>query len=152
MSSLRVEEVTAANVSAACGLAVRPGQEAYVAPVAWSLAAAYASPDKAWPRLVYDGDDLVGFVMGGFDPGNEDPALRSAVWRLNVAGDRQGRGYGRFAVDRVAAEARRRGQRRLTVRWVPGPGSPEGFYLRVGFRPTGAVVHGEIEGELFLAR
>lgn len=39
-----------------------------MAPVAVSLAEAYAQPRVAWPRLVYDGEQLVGFVMGAFDP------------------------------------------------------------------------------------
>jgi diamine N-acetyltransferase len=55
------------NVRAACQLELRPGQEGVVAPVAWSLADAYAAPPGvAWPRLVYDGDELVGFLMVGF--------------------------------------------------------------------------------------
>lgn len=65
---MRIEKVTPENVTAACRLAVRPEQEDYVAPVAISLAEAYADPGSAWPRLIYDRDQLVAFVMGGFDP------------------------------------------------------------------------------------
>src|ERR1700754_1221945 len=68
---LKLAPVTPENVGAACRLAVRPDQEKFVAPVAVSLAEAYAQPDTAWPRLVYDGEELVGFVMGGFDPDND---------------------------------------------------------------------------------
>jgi hypothetical protein len=53
---------------------MRPEQEEFVAPVAWSLAEAYASPEIARPRLVRDGEAVVGFVMGGFDP--QSPADR----------------------------------------------------------------------------
>ncbi|MDT0270484.1 GNAT family N-acetyltransferase [Streptomyces sp. DSM 44915] len=150
VTSPRLARVTPENVSAACRLAVRRDQEHLVAPVAHSLAEAYASPDTAWPRLVYDGDQLVAFVMGGFDPENEISLFRCGVWRLNVGAEFQGRGYGRFAVDELLAEARRRGQRRVTVMWETGPGSPEPFYLRMGFRPTGEVFAGEVVGELFL--
>jgi diamine N-acetyltransferase len=150
MTSLRLEEVTTANVMDACRLKVRPEQENYVAPVVWSLAAAYAYGERAWPRLVYDGDELVAFIMGAFDPDNENPAHRCGIWRLNVSADHQGQGYGRFAVLRLIAEARRRGQKRVTVSWVPGDHTPEGFYLKLGFRPTGEVHDGEIEGELLL--
>jgi len=31
-----------------------------------------------------------------------------------------------------------------------GYGGPEGFYLRLGFRPTGEEMHGEVVGELIL--
>lgn len=47
---------------------------------------------------------------------------------------------GRFAVEAVADEARRRGYDRITVLWDQADDGPGGFYLKVGFRP---------EGELF---
>lgn len=104
----------------------------------------------AWPRLILDDDRVVGFVMGNFDPENEIGAFRAGIWRLNIAADQQGQGYGRFAVEAVAAEARRRGHNRITVLWVQGDGGPEGFYLRLGFTPTGEVMGGETVGELML--
>ena len=119
-----------------------------VAPVAYSLAEAYAHGERAWPRLVYDGEQLVGFVMGAFDA--EIPPKVSAIWRLNIAADHQRRGYGRFAVKSLCREVLRRGARRLTVRWVPHEHGPEMFYHRLGFRPTGEIVHGEVEGELLI--
>jgi diamine N-acetyltransferase len=36
------------------------------------------------------------------------------------------------------------------VFWVPGEGGPEGFYLRLGFRPTGEEFDGQVLGELLL--
>jgi diamine N-acetyltransferase len=121
-----------------------------VAPVAWSLAEAYVHGEKAWPRVVYDGDALVGFVMAAFD--TESPPKVSALWRLNIAADQQRRGYGRFAVEAVCREVLRRGGQRLSVRWVADEHGPEGFYRRLGFRPTGEVVHGEVEAELVAAQ
>jgi len=146
----RIERITPDNVGAACKLAVRPDQERFVAPVAFSLAEAYVHPDVAWPRLVYDGADPVAFVMGAFDPGADIDFFRCGIWRLNVAGDKQGRGYGRFAVQAVLDEARARGQQRATVLWVRGEGGPEEFYLKLGFRPTGQEFHGELVGEILL--
>ncbi|WP_245718657.1 hypothetical protein [Micromonospora rhizosphaerae] len=67
MSSPRLEKITPDNVRAACGIAVRPDQEGLVAPVARSLAEAYAQPEVAWPRLIVDGDHPVGFLMGFLD-------------------------------------------------------------------------------------
>ncbi|CAA9258158.1 MAG: Acetyltransferase [uncultured Corynebacteriales bacterium] len=136
MADLRLAELTPENIDAAVGLALRPGQEKFVAPVAHSIAQAYVTP-TAWPRVVLDGDDVVGFVLANFDPDHEIEEFRCGIWRLNVAADAQGRGVGRFAVDAVAAEARRRGRSRLTVLWENGTGGPEGFYLKVGFVPTG---------------
>lgn len=154
LSSPRLEKVTPDNVEAACGLRIRPDQEGLVAPVARSLAEAYAQPEIAWPRLVYDGEHLVGFVMAFFDvrfnPDDPDDRLRSGLWRLNIAADHQGRGYGRFAVESVCEEIRRRGQSRVTVTWVPGEHGPERFYRRLGFRLTGETSGDEVVGELDL--
>jgi diamine N-acetyltransferase len=142
-AALRLELVTQQNVRAACDLRVRPDQEGLVAPVAISLASAYTVPDLAWPRLVYDGDQLTGFVMAAFAPDHQNPLYRSFLWRLNVAAGHQGRGVGRFAVECVCQEAARRGNRQLSVSYHPGPHGPEGFYRRLGFHPTGAYLDDE---------
>ncbi len=152
-SSPRLEKVTPDNVLDACRLRVRPDQERFVSPVVRSLAEAYAQPDVAWPRLILDGESLVGFVMGYF-PGTElgegaDP--RPGLWRLTIADGRQGRGYGRFGVRAVAEEVRRRGHPRMRVSWVPGAGGPEAFSLRLGFRPTGELDDDEVVAVLDLA-
>lgn len=148
--TLRLVELTPDNVRAACRIDVKPEQQNFVAPVAQSIAEAYVHYGTAWPRLIQDADRVVGFIMGNFDPENEIAAFRAGIWRLNVAADEQRRGYGRFAVEAVAAEARRRGHKRITVLWVQGDGGPEGFYLRLGFTPTGEVMGGEIVGELMI--
>ncbi|MEO3926216.1 GNAT family N-acetyltransferase [Micromonosporaceae bacterium B7E4] len=153
-SSPRLEKVTPENVVAACRLRIRPDQEGLVAPVAQSLAEAYAQPEVAWPRLVYDGERLVGFVMAflmvRFDPDDPADLPRSGLWRLNIAADEQGRGYGRFAVQAVCDELRQRGQDRVFVTWVPGERGPERFYRRLGFRLTGERVEDEVVGALDL--
>jgi diamine N-acetyltransferase len=148
--NLRLELVTADNVLDACALKVEPAQEEVVAPVAVSLAEAYTQPGSAWPRLVYDDEQLVGFIMGGFDPDSPVDFFRCGIWRLNIAAGHQGAGYGRFAVEQLCTEARRRGQTRVTVLWVPHPHGPEQFYLRLGFTPTGQTVHGQVVAERFL--
>lgn len=149
----RLEKITTQNLDAALGIRVRPEQECAVAPVVKSLAEAYVHPETAWPRLIMDGDRAVGFLMAFLDTDwHEDggSVIRSGLWRLNIAADEQGRGYGRFAVESVAAELRRRGTKEFYVSWVPGEHSPEGFYLGLGFRPNGEVVEGETVGVLAL--
>jgi diamine N-acetyltransferase len=148
--SVQLAELTADNVAEACRIRVKQGQERFVAPVAESLAEAYVHRETAWPRLIFDDGRVVGFVMGNFDPENEISVFRAGIWRLNVQDLEQGRGYGRFAVAAVADEARRRGFSRITVLRIPGEGSPEGFYLKLGFRPTGEEMGGEVVGELQL--
>lgn len=137
---VRLERITPKNYEAALALSVRPDQEDLVAPVVKSLAEAYVFAEHAWPRLIYDVDRLVGFLMAFLDfPWDDrDPDdLRSGLWRLNIAADAQGRGYGRFAVEAVCGEIRARGGTRAYVTWEPRVGGPEPFYLKLGFRPTG---------------
>ncbi|MDT9681195.1 GNAT family N-acetyltransferase [Streptomyces sp. TRM76323] len=151
---MRLVEITPDNVLEACALRVRPGQEGFVAPVARSPAEAYASPDVARPRLVYDGDRLVAFVRGffgvRFDPDDPRDRPRSGPWRPAVSAGHQGRGYGRFAVGAVCEEVRRRGGSRVTVSWKPGGHGPEGFSTGLGFRPTGGVSGDQVVAELDL--
>ncbi|MFD3525355.1 GNAT family N-acetyltransferase [Streptomyces sp. NPDC058653] len=154
-TTLRLEKITPDNFDAAVGVRVRPDQERLVAPVVKSLAEAYVHRDQAWPRLILDGDRAVGFLMAFLDVDfagdGTGKDIRSGLWRLNIAAGEQGRGYGRFAVEAVAAEIRRRGGTRLTATWHPGGDGPEGFYLGLGFRLTGETSGDETVGELDLA-
>ncbi|MDQ0749394.1 diamine N-acetyltransferase [Streptomyces africanus] len=148
----RLAEITPANLDAALGIAVRPDQEHAVSPVVKSLAEAYVHPGVAWPRLIVDGDRPVGFLMAFLDiDWYEDGSVRrSGLWRLNIAAGEQGRGYGRFAVESVAEELRRRGAKQLYVTWHPGPDGPEGFYVGLGFRLNGETSGGQTVGVLEL--
>ncbi|MFD5093451.1 GNAT family N-acetyltransferase [Amycolatopsis thailandensis] len=152
--TFRLAEVTAANFDDAIGVRVRPDQNHLVAPVVKSLAEAYVYPGTAWPRLILDGDRPVGFLMAFLDidfaGDGTGTDLRSGLWRLNIAAGEQGRGCGRFAVEAVAAEIRRRGGSRMTTTWHPGADGPEGFYLRLGFVPTGETSGDQMVGELAL--
>ncbi|MGX1119747.1 diamine N-acetyltransferase [Streptomyces ambofaciens] len=151
-TALRLAKITPANLDAALAVRVRPEQEFAVDPVVKSLAEAYVHPGTAWPRLILDGDRPVGFLMGffGIDWYDDGSALRSGLWRLNIAAGEQGRGYGRFAVESVAAEIRRRGGTQCFVTWHPGADGPEDFYLRLGFRPNGEKAELETVGVLEL--
>ncbi|MFI6856864.1 GNAT family N-acetyltransferase [Streptomyces sp. NPDC050416] len=148
----RLEEITAGNLDSALGIRVRPDQEHAVSPVVKSLAEAYVHPGVAWPRLIVDGDRPVGFLMAFLDIDwyEDGSVLRSGLWRLNIAAGEQGRGYGRFAVESVAEELRRRGTKEYYVTWHPGPDGPEGFYLGLGFRTNGETSGGETVGVLEL--
>ncbi|MEV5149429.1 GNAT family N-acetyltransferase [Streptomyces sp. NPDC052727] len=150
----RLEEVTPRNFDTAVAVRVRPDQEHAVSPVVQSLAEAYVHPPGvAWPRLIVDDGRAVGFLMAffGIDWHGDGSVRRSGLWRLNIAAGEQGRGYGRFAVDAVAGEIRRRGGTELYVSWHPGPDGPEDFYLRLGFRKNGETSGGQTVGVLDLS-
>jgi len=143
MGELRLEELSAKNIVGANTLTLKPGQEQYVAPVSHSIAEAYVNPSTAWPRVVLDGDEVVGFIMGNFDPDSPHDEFRGCIWRLNVGANEQRRGIGRFAVLSLAQEARSRGFDRLTVMFESGEDGPEAFFMKIGFSPTGETQFGE---------
>ncbi|GAB7182781.1 GNAT family N-acetyltransferase [Kitasatospora sp. Ki12] len=151
-STLSLAVITPDTIDAALALRVRPDQEGLVAPVVKSLAEAYAYGETAWPRLILDDGRPVGFVMAFFDVRFQQPddRPRSGLWRLLVDADAQRGGYGRFAVEQVCAEIRRRGGTRATVTYVPGPEGPAEFYARLGFRPTGELSGDQAVAELDL--
>ncbi len=60
----------------------------------------------------------------------------------------QGKGIGRAAMHKIIEHVRQKGFRTLATSYVPGLGSPEGFYLSLGFRHTGRMVDDEIVIEL----
>jgi len=150
MGELRLEELSASTIVAANRLTLRPGQEAFVTPTSYAIADAYINPLTSWPRVVLDGDEVVGFIRGNFDPENSQPEFRSCVWRVNVAADAQGMGIGKFAIWALADEARSRGFTQLTVIWEPGEDGPESFFLRIGFKVIGETQYGESIGALDL--
>ena len=122
----------------------------FVAANSVSLAQALFAPD-AWYRAICVGDEPVGFVMLEDEslrtPPPADPAI--GVWRFMIDARFQGRGIGRAALLLVIDHVRRRGAfRTLQVSYVPGPGCPEPFYRRLGFRPTGRMEGSEAVLEL----
>jgi diamine N-acetyltransferase len=154
MPDLRLEELSASNIAAANSLSLRPGQEAFIAPVSYSIAAVITDPDTAWQRVVRSGDRVVGFIHGNFDPDSPHEEFRACLWRINVDADAQGQGVGTFAVQALAQEAKRRGFNRVTVIWEPGKAGlqegPGDFFHRIGFVDIGMTEYGEVIGALEL--
>lgn len=147
-----LREITADTVRTIIGLSVHPHQQRFVANNATSLAQALFAPE-AWYRAIYCGEEPAGFVM------LYDESLRASppeipkigVWRLMIDAQFQRQGIGRAAIQEVIAHVRRK-QRftQLELSYVPGPDSPEPFYLSLGFRPTGRMDDDELVLELLL--
>ena len=148
--SLRLEELSAATIVAVNKLGLKPGQEQFITPVSYAAAAAVTPAHTAWQRVVLDGDRVVGFVHGNFDPDAPQDEFKAALWRITVDAEAQGMGVGTFAVDALIEEARRRGVERLTVLWDRGEDGPEDFFLHVGFKPVGETPYGEVIGAIDL--
>lgn len=151
--------VTEADRAAALRLRRAPGQERFVSSVEQSFADAIEHPEacaRYW--AVYDGDEIVGFTMLSDNVPREtldaDPTLVGPyfLWRLLIDERWQRRGYGTATLDAIVAYVRSRpnGVTLLTSAGQ-GEGSPQPFYERYGFVPTGDIVDDEVVLRLDLA-
>jgi diamine N-acetyltransferase len=144
--SITLREITSETVGAVTRLSVTPSQQGFVASNAVSLAEALFS-DEAWYRAIYDGDELVGFVMLADETLRTEPPAEPNIglWRLMIDQRYQGRGFGREAMRLVVDHVRSRPAiRYFYTSYVPGPGGPGPFYLGLGFEPNGEIEDGEV--------
>jgi diamine N-acetyltransferase len=112
----------------------------YVAPNAISLAQAHFNPyARFW--AIYAGKAPVGFLVLEDPDENDDYFL----WRFMIAEPYHGRGYGRQAMERLIEYVKTRpGGDKLVLCCGQGEGSPEGFYLKLGFEHTGGTIGDEV--------
>ena len=150
MGDLRLVELSATTIVAVNNLSLKPGQEQFLAPVSYAVAGTVANPATAWQRVVLDNDEVVGFVSANFDLDATQDHFRSVLWRINVDADDQGRGVGRFAVQKLLEEARNRGMDHVDVIYEAGEGGPQAFFDRVGFTPVSETEYGEVIAEIRL--
>lgn len=115
-------------------------QKKMVAPNAVSIAQAHFS-DKAWFRAIYADEEPVGFIMLYDDPKKPEYFL----WRLMIAAQYQGKGFGERAVKLLIEHVKTRpNARELLVSYVPMEGGPMGFYHKLGFKENGQIEHDEV--------
>ncbi len=140
-AQISLREVTAETLFAVCQLSntLTEPQKHMVAPNAYSIAEAHYAK-HAWYRAIYADEVPVGFIML-HDSAEEEPGYM--IWRLMVARPYQGMGFGRRAVNLLIDLMRTRpGAKELLTSCGLGEGSPEGFYLKLGFKHTGKM-HGD---------
>jgi GNAT superfamily N-acetyltransferase len=94
---------------------------------------------KPWPRAVYRNGVPVGFVMISWDVPPQPPELIGPwyLWKLMVAPASQRSGVGGEVVRQLAALVKEQGGTELLTSCAQGKGTPYGFYLGLGFVPTG---------------
>jgi diamine N-acetyltransferase len=140
MAEVTLREVTKETVRAVMDLEVAENQGHLVAPNSMSIAEAYFEP-RAWFRAIYADDDPVGFIMLYDDP--DTP--KYYLWRMMLADGQQRKGYGKRAMDLLVEYVRTRpNATEIIVGSIPGQGSPQPFYEKFGFVPTGEVKGGEV--------
>lgn len=141
-AKVTLREVTAETVREICRLSdtLAPPKKYMVAPNAISIAEAYFN-EHAWFRAIYADETPVGFLMLYDDP--EEPEY--FLWRLMVAGPHHGKGFGRRAIELLVDYVKTRpGATVLETSCGQGPGSPEGFYRKLGFERTGKMLGHEV--------
>lgn len=114
-----------------------------VADNALSIAQAHFS-ENAWMRAIYADEKLIGFIMTHTcDDGIDCAGV--FLWRFMIAGPFQGKGFGRKAAECLLHHLRAQDVTELYTSSVPGTHSPEGFYKKLGFVPTGECYDDEVE-------
>ena len=114
----------------------------FVASNAVSLAEAwlYYEAHDTYPFAVYHGEELVGFMMA-----HEDMSRKALfLWRLAIAKEHQGKGYGTAALRKFIDLTRESGKYDcLIIGYEDGNARAGHMYEKLGFRPTGVMEDGE---------
>lgn len=140
--------ITATTLNQICDLSktLSPVQRHMVADNVVSIAEAHFS-ESAWFRAIYADDTPVGFIMthtgSDYEDGIDCPGY--FLWRFMIAGPYQGKGYGKRALEKLIQHLKAMGIPLLYTSCEQGEGSPEGFYRKLGFTPTGEYYGDEIE-------
>lgn len=145
-ATVSLREITQETVSSILNLRVTEAQKQFVASNAVSIAEAHFSTE-AWFRAIYADETPVGFLMLSDQPDKGEYFL----WRFMVDVQHQGKGYGRRALELLIEHVKTRpNAKALFLSHVPGPGSPEGFYRKLGFEHTGEQAGKELVMKLML--
>ncbi len=147
-AAVSLREITKETLRPFLIMKVDESQANMVASNAVSIAEAYFD-DHAWFRGIYAGDTPVGFIML-YDAPDEPTYF---LWRLMVAQEYQGMGYGRKAVEQLVEYVKTRpNASELKVSHVKDvPGNPGPFYKKLGFEYTGEVEDEELVMSLRIA-
>lgn len=137
MAELR--PVTAENLDEVLALKVDESQKGFVSTTAESLAQAYVYSETAFPFAVYDGRDVVGFIMMGYYKAKGYYTL----WKLLIDRKYQHRGYGRKALELGIAFLKEKFHvTEIYTGVVPENHAAKKLYLSAGFKETGLFENG----------
>jgi RimJ/RimL family protein N-acetyltransferase len=151
--SVELVEITPDDAYLWGRLRTHHSQERFVSPMALSFRDALfpeiynGGVMVPWLRGVLADGERVGFVMMGMVT---DHHPEPYLWRLLIDRMQQRRGLGTQVLELLIAQVREWGHHSLTTSWGVGPGSPEPFYFRHGFVPTGEMDDDEVVGRLSL--
>ncbi|HEX8560036.1 MAG TPA: GNAT family N-acetyltransferase [Pyrinomonadaceae bacterium] len=137
--TITLRDVDRENFRRCIQLEVHEGQRDYVASNLFSIAQSKVEPAYR-TQAVYDGEEMVGFVMYGYDA--EEGC--HAVSRVMIDKNHQGKGYGRALMTEVVRRLRAEpGCRQIALSVNPANRPAAALYESLGFVKTGEVSHGE---------
>ena len=149
-----VRPVTKDNWKELIRLKVREDQTHFVASNLFSIAEAQFGDDYEghWdlhPFGIYNGETPVGFLMYGFNFGH--PKQQAFIIRLMVDENHQGKGYGRFGMEKML-ETFRLDERIRTVgiSYEPENETARKLYASMGFEETVEMIGDEVLAVLHL--
>ena len=138
--SVSLREITPENFKECVELKIADAQKNFVAPNVMSIAQSKIYPTVN-PFAVYNDDEMVGFVMFGFDTDDE----RFYLVRLMIDEKFQGKGFGKAATLEVIERMKRiEDCKEIYLSFVPENTGAERLYKSVGFERTGEISEGEI--------
>ena len=150
-----IRPVTKDNWKELIRLKVREDQTHFVASNLYSIAESQFGDDYEghWdlhPFGIYDDENTpVGFLMYGFN--FEHPHQQAFILRLMVADQFQGKGYGRFGMEKMlqlfGADER---IKEVGISYEPENEAARKLYASLGFVETGKMIDGEVEAILRL--
>lgn len=151
---MELRKVDDDNLRSIVNLSVREDQKNFVASNTKSILQAYTAimADRvALPFGLYDGEELVGFVMFGYDGYEEgDPEFIKgsyAIWRFMIDEKYQGKGYGKKAMVACLEYLRTYPCGEAKYCWLsyePENVVAKKLYNSFGFKETGDVIGGEV--------
>jgi diamine N-acetyltransferase len=150
-----IRPVTKDNWEQLIDLKVRDNQKNFVASNLYSIAESQFGEDFEghWdfhPFGIYDDEGTpVGFLMYGLN--FEHPKQQAFIIRLMVDEKYQGKGYGRFGVEKML-EIFRADERiqAVGISYEPENEAARKLYASLGFQETGRMIEGETEAVLQL--
>lgn len=151
---MELRKVDDGNLWKIIALRVKEDQKHFVATNTQSILQAYTtitSGGVALPFGLYEGEELVGFVMFGFDgyEGGDPEYIRGSygLWRFMIDENQQGNGYGRKAMEACLEYLRTFPCGEAECCWLsyePENTVAKKLYSAFGFQETGDMVGGEV--------
>lgn len=136
---ITLRDVTPDNFDAVIDLKVHDDQKHFVASNLYSLAEARVFPER-YPLAVYADETPIGFAMYCF----EEERQEYWVFRLMIAAEHQGKGYGRAAMRLLIDRMREiKGCRQIFISYEPENDMARKLYTSMGFIITGEIIEEE---------